>query len=115
MSKLLQDTEDNFFTEVNKFEVDWMPSHMYDGMNTRVLIKDFGGCFITKATMIDRLKRKLTRELGEEGDYWCIDYNPQTDEDELYMQDSSTLIVWKLQNSDRVEELFSEAQSHVEK
>lgn len=110
---LLADTgEDKFFQKESKFASEWNPEHIYDGFNTRAIINDFGGCFITKIDAITRLKKRLTREIGEEGENWVIDINPITDSEELYLKDSSLILMWKIQNSDKVLALFSKVIAH---
>lgn len=97
--------------KVNKHEAGWDASVLYTGFQVRAILKEHTDA-ITKVNARYQLTRRLRREMGEEGEGWVIMANSRTGEDELYLQNSGKLIMWKLQNTEKFNELFGRVEQH---
>lgn len=100
-------TDDSFIKKVDKYNSQWNPSFLFNGFNTRaVLKKPENNCLLERESQIQKLKRKLSREAGEEEEDWYIEENQFTGDDELYMEDSSILTMWLIQAPETVKKIF---------
>lgn len=98
---------------VNKYESVWNPKTMFSGFKVRaVLVKS--NDVITNITEMHQLRRRLQRELGTEDEDWILEENPNTLENELYLQNSGKLVMWKLQDNDKFISLFSFVEQHTD-
>ncbi|MNK44116.1 hypothetical protein D3C87_628380 [compost metagenome] len=98
---------------VNKYESVWNPKTMFSGFKVRaVLIKS--NDVITNITEMHQLRRRLQRELGTEDEDWILEENPNTLENELYLQNSGKLVMWKLQDNDKFISLFAFVEQHTD-
>lgn len=98
---------------VNKYNSVWNPDTIFTGFKVRaVLIKS--NDLITNIQQMHQLRRRLTRELGVEFEDWILDENPRTEENELYLQSSSKLVMWKLQDNAKFVELFAFVEQHTD-
>lgn len=99
--------DESFIKKVDKYNSDWNSSFLFNGFNTRAVIKKpENNCLIERETIIQRLKRKLEREIGEEDEDWAIDENPNTGFDELYLPDSGTLTMWIIRDPIQMKKIF---------
>jgi hypothetical protein len=97
--------------KVNRFEAGWSPETLFAGFTIRAILKEQND-IISKLDAVSRLKKRLKRELGEEGKDWIVIQNDITDEDELYLPNSGKLVLWKLQDHIKFNELFSRVETH---
>lgn len=99
--------------KVNRYEADWDPSTIFTGFTIRAVLADTGD-MIGRIQNSSRLRKRLTREVGEEGIDWKMRDHPNTDEIELYLQNSGKLIMWKLQDHEGFSALFNRVEQHVD-
>lgn len=98
---------------VNKYESVWNPKTMFSGFKIRaVLVKS--NDVITNINEMYQLRRRLQRELGTEDEDWILEENPNTLENELYLQNSGKLVMWKLQDNDKFISLFAFVEQHTD-
>lgn len=122
-SALLSDIEDNdvlgsstleesmentdFFKTVNKYDCSWEPTCLFNGFNCRVVFKSAKGqCLLERDSKINRIKKKLERDLGQEEEDWFILENQITHEEELYMVDQSLISMWFLRDPASIKDIF---------
>ena len=111
LEKDMKDTD--FVISVSKYDDSWMPSCLFNGFNTKAILKEpESGCFIEKGENIERLKKRLNKDVGEEEEDWIIDQNPITGEEELYMRDDSIITMWLIRAPDQVKTLIREVHNH---
>jgi hypothetical protein len=96
---------------VDKFNANWASETLFSGFMIRAILKEQED-IITKLEAVSRLKKRLKREMGEEGTDWILIQNDKTDEDELYLLNSGKLVLWKLQDHVKFNELFQRVESH---
>jgi hypothetical protein len=98
---------------VNKYDNSnhWVPETMFSGFKVRAVLKKSND-LITHAMELAQLRKRLTRELGVEDVDWILGENPYTLHNELYLQNSSKLIMWKLQDNDQFTGLFDHVEQH---
>ena len=96
---------------VNKFDANWATETLFSSFMVRAILKQHED-IITKIDAVSKLKRRLKREMGEEGTDWLIVQNDHTDEDELYLLNSGKLVLWKLQDHVKFNEMFSRVENH---
>lgn len=101
------------FEDVNKFEHDWDPPSLFSNFNVRAILSKRDD-IITQMTETSRMRKKLTRRIGNEGDDWYIVENVLTGSDELYLKDSGILVMWKLDDHNGFKELFDRIEQHQE-
>lgn len=101
------------FEDVNKFRENWTPESLFSEYNVRAILADSGD-IITQMSNTARMRRKLTKRMGEEGEDWFIVENPLTGGDELYLKDSGILLMWKLNDHLGFVELFDRIEQHQE-
>lgn len=101
------------FEDVNKFRENWTPESLFSEYNVRAILADPGD-IITQMSNTARMRRKLTKRMGEEGEDWFIVENPLTGGDELYLKDSGILLMWKLNDHLGFVELFDRIEQHQE-
>ena len=113
-STLEEDMKDtDFVISVSKYDDSWMPSCLFNGFNTKVILKDpESKCLIEKGDNIERLKKRLEKDVGEEGEDWIIDENPMTGEEELYLRDDSVITMWLIRAAEQVKTLIREVHNH---
>jgi hypothetical protein len=99
------------FTKVNKMTAGWSPKLFFRDFRIRAILVEEQDV-ITKIDTLSRLRRRLERELGEEDKEWILIENFSTGEDELYLRDSSVLVMWKLQNDQKFKELFERVEEN---
>ncbi len=98
---------------VNKYDSVWNPKTMFSGFKIRaVLVKS--NDVITNINEMHQLRRRLIRELGTEDEDWILEENPKTLENELYLQNSAKLVMWKLQDNDKFINLFAFVEQHTD-
>ncbi len=100
---------------VNKYETSntWIPETMFSGFKVRAVLKKSPD-LITHAMELSQLRKRLKRELGVEDIDWILGENPVTLHNELYLQNSSKLIMWKLQDNDQFTSLFDHVEQHTD-
>lgn len=101
------------FEDVNKFKENWEPKSLFSDFNVRAILAEQPD-IITQMGETDRMRRKLSKSMGDEGDDWLIVENPFTGMDELYLKDSGILLIWKLNDHAGFVELFSRVEQHQE-
>lgn len=97
--------------KVNRNEANWDAKTLFTGFNTRAILTSHED-LITKINAIHQLKRRLKREMGEEGEEWILQTNDRTGEDELYLKSSGKLVMWKLQDVTKFNGLFERVEQH---
>jgi len=98
---------------VNKYATRWNPDTIFTGFKVRaVLIKS--NDLITNIQEMHQLRRRLKREMGVEGEDWVLEENPHTEENELYLQNTGKLVMWKLQDNAKFVELFAFVEQHTD-
>lgn len=98
---------------VNRYEADWDPQTMFSGFNIRAVLANTND-LITMISEKSRLKKRLLREVGEEGVDWILQDHPRLAQVELYLKSSGTLIMWKLQDHENFNKLFDRVEQHTE-
>lgn len=97
--------------KVNRFVANWDPKTLFSGFTIRAVLKHTDD-MITRIQNTASLKKRLTREMGEEGEDWLMQDNPITGEVELYLQTAGKLIMWKLQDAQKFNGLFDRVEQH---
>lgn len=102
----------NEVTRINKFETnDWCSVYLFSDFQVRATLVGSTDV-ITKIEAKRQLKRRLLREVGAEGVEWHLITNKLNNKDELYLKNSTRLIMWKLQNLSRFEGIFEKIEQH---
>lgn len=99
--------------KVNRYEADWDASTIFTGFKIRAVLAGTNDV-ITAISQKIRLEKRLRREVGEEGVDWKLQYHPTSNEVELYLQNSGTLLMWKLQDHEAFKRLFDRVEQHTE-
>jgi redox-regulated HSP33 family molecular chaperone len=97
--------------KVDRHKANWDPKTLFTGFKIRAVLVHQED-MITKINAKHQLQRRLKREMGEEGAEWILQTNPRTGEDELYLQNSGKLIMWKLQDVAKFNGLFEKVEQH---
>ena len=97
--------------KVNRFAANWDPKTLFSGFSIRAVLTHSND-MITKIQNTSKLRKRLTREMGDEGESWLLQENPRTDEVELYLQTAGKLIMWKLQDYEKFNGLFDRVEQH---
>jgi hypothetical protein len=97
---------------VNRYKCeDWYPKFLFGDFKVRVCLKQTND-LVTRHELKKQIKRRLTRELGNEGTEWNI--VSRISGDDLYLKNTGRLMMWKLQNLERFEGLFESIEQHEE-
>lgn len=99
--------------KVNRYEADWDPSTIFTGFKIRAVLAGTNDV-ITAIQQRSRLQKRLKREVGEEGVDWKLQNHPNSNEVELYLQNSGTLLMWKLQDHEEFNKLFDRVEQHTD-
>lgn len=99
--------------KVNRYDADWDPSTIFTGFKIRAVLAGTNDV-ITAITQKSRLEKRLRREVGEEGVDWKLQSHPTSNEVELYLQNSGTLLMWKLQDHEAFNKLFDRVEQHTD-
>jgi len=99
--------------KVNRYEADWDASTIFTGFKIRAVLAGTNDV-ITAISQKSRLEKRLRREVGEEGVDWKLQNHPTSNEVELYLQNSGTLLMWKLQDHEAFKTLFDRVEQHTE-
>lgn len=97
----------------NRYDSDWNPNLLFSGFKIRALLI-LSSDVITNITTTSQLRKRLTREVGKEGNDWLIEENPITGRTELYLMNSGKLLMWKLQDNENFDTLFEFVEQHTE-
>lgn len=97
--------------KVNRFDAGWNPATLFTGFRVRAILKASGDA-VTNINNRVALDKKLRRDIGTEGEDWLLETNPSTGLDELYLQNSGKLIMWKLQDNEKFSTLFDRVEQH---
>lgn len=100
---------------VNKYETsnNWIPETMFSGFKIRAVLHKQQD-IISHASELYQLRKRLSRELGVEDVDWILGENPRTLVNELYLQNSGRLVMWKLQDNEKFTELFDFVEQHTD-
>ena len=99
--------------KVNRYEADWDPETIFTGFKIRAILAGTNDV-ITAISQKSRLQKRLRREVGEEGVDWKLQNHPKSNEVELYLQNSGTLLMWKLQDHEAFNLLFDRVEQHTD-
>jgi hypothetical protein len=99
--------------KVNRYDADWDPSTIFTGFKIRAVLAKTNDV-ITAISQKSRLEKRLRREVGEEDVDWKLQNHPATNEVELYLQNSGTLLMWKLQDHEAFKTLFDRVEQHTD-
>lgn len=105
----MSETNDVEFVVVNKFSVDpaWKGEFLFgDTHNVRATMRRISD-LIGLMDRMGRIERRLNRELGDDT-LWFID----SENLELYLNNSAILMMWKIQNPDQFNEWFDKVEQH---
>lgn len=97
---------------VNKYESGWNPDILFEGFNVRVLLKQRDE-ILMQIEEVGELQKKLKRNIGKEGKEWVILRSHLNRESELYLKDTSRLVMWKLKNQEEFFEFFDKVEEHA--
>lgn len=108
-------SEMDFIKTVSKYEDEWNPRCLFNGFNTKVIIKDpESGCHIEKYNTIERLKKRLNKDVGEEDEDWILEENPVNGNDELYLRNGDIILMWVIKAADQIKTIIAEVHNHTE-
>lgn len=99
--------------KVNRYDADWDASTIFTGFKIRAVLAGTNDV-ITAISAKARLQKRLRREVGEEGVDWMLQNHPTNNEVELYLQNSGTLLMWKLQDHEAFNQLFDRVEQHTD-
>lgn len=99
--------------KVNRHDADWDPKTIFTGFSIRAVLAGTDDV-ITAITQKSRLQKRLNREVGNEDEDWILQHHPRSNEVELYLKSSGTLLMWKLQDHEEFNKLFDRVEQHVD-
>ena len=94
---------------VNKFDANWAPAALFRNFHIRVVLKDDIG-FILQINLLSKLKKQLISDIGFEDENWFID--EREGRCELYLVNSSVLLIWKLRDFNDFFSMFNVIEYH---
>ena len=97
--------------KVNRYEAQWDSRTLFTGFTIRAVLKEQSD-IISRINATSQLRKRLRRELGEEGTDWLLQTNDITGEEELYLPNSGKLVMWKLQDHEKFNSLFDRVEQH---
>ena len=97
--------------KVDRFQENWDPKTLFTGFKIRAVLKHHDDV-LTAINSRYQLARRLKREMGTEGTDWLLQENPITGDNELYLQTSGKLVMWKLLDNVKFNELFERVEQH---
>lgn len=83
-------------TKVSRYDSDWDKSVIFKGFNFRVVLRDEDS-IIRRMNVLREVENKLATFLNE-NDY-IVQTNDDTDEMEVYLKSTRSIIVWKMEES----------------
>ena len=99
--------------KVSRYDAGWDETTIFSGFTHRAILAGTNDV-ITAMSQRSRMAKRLTREVGEEEVDWKIRMHPKTGEVEVYLKNSGTLLMWKLQDHEEFNKLFSRVEQHVD-
>lgn len=105
--------QDIEYSKVNKFSSDWFEDVLFTSIKIRAILRPKDDV-VTRINLASRLRKRLRREYGEEGENWFFYRNSKTKRDEVYLKNSSILMMWKLQDKEFFDSTFERVERHVD-
>jgi hypothetical protein len=115
----MADTEENAKKEieivkVDKFRAGWYAPALFQGYTVRVVLLP-EPAYLKALNRLSWLKKKLKDNIGVEGEMWFARSNVGLEnEDEIYLKNSSFLVVWKMTNYDEFNNMVAKLEQHRE-
>lgn len=115
----MTETDENIKKEieivkVDKFKTSWHAPVLFKGYSIRVVLLP-EPAYLKALNRMSWLKKKLKENVGEEGEMWFARSNVGPDnEDEIYLKNSSFLVVWKMTNYEEFNNMVAKLEQHQE-
>ena len=100
-------------SKVNRYEADWDPKTIFSGFSIRAVLAGTTDV-IFAIDQRSRISKRLRREIGDEGEDWMVQTHPRTNEVEVYLKSSGTLLMLKLQDHEEFSKLFDRVEQHTD-